>query len=96
MASKHNGVEKDMEGAYVSDNGSLPGESFAVDDGIYAKLQRFAGKWNIEQRGIERVPENERTDRHAINACTLVSTRLLRVDARCSYFSLNTIFRARA
>lgn len=43
--------------------------------GWYAKAQRFAGRLNIEQRGIERVPENERTDtgfRALLNAGTMV------------------------
>jgi NCS1 nucleoside transporter family len=35
-------------------------------DSWTAKLQRFAGKFKIEQRGIERVPEDERTDTNGI------------------------------
>jgi len=42
--------------------GAVPAEMFEVGDSTYARLQRFAGKFNIEQRGIERVPDNERTD----------------------------------
>ena len=41
----------------------------------YAKTMRFAGKLNIEQRGIERVPEYERTDtgfKALLNAGTMV------------------------
>jgi hypothetical protein len=38
-----------------------------------AKLQRLARKFKIEQRGIERVPENERTDINGvINVGTMV------------------------
>jgi hypothetical protein len=29
---------------------------------LHAKLMHFAGKFGVEQRGIERVPEDERTD----------------------------------
>ncbi|KAI9757791.1 MAG: purine-cytosine permease [Chaenotheca gracillima] len=47
---------------YVDESGAVPGESFEVGNSLYAKLQRFAGKFGIEQRGIERVPEDERTD----------------------------------
>jgi Permease for cytosine/purines, uracil, thiamine, allantoin len=37
-----------------------------------AKVQRFAGKFHIEQRGIERVPEDERTGIHgALNVGTM-------------------------
>ncbi|KAJ5556257.1 hypothetical protein N7513_002098 [Penicillium frequentans] len=50
----------------VSD-GAVPGESFEYGDSMYARLQRLAGKLNVEQRGIERVPENERTDTSYLN-----------------------------
>lgn len=43
-----NGFEEDSEHA-------VHAETFEVGDTMYAKLQRFAGKLNIEQRGIERV-----------------------------------------
>ncbi|KAI9789441.1 MAG: hypothetical protein M1833_002414 [Piccolia ochrophora] len=59
------------ERQYVSEIGAVPGESFVVGDTLYAKLQRIAGKYSVEQRGIERVPEDERTDRTPTNACTL-------------------------
>ncbi|CAD0084314.1 unnamed protein product [Aureobasidium vineae] len=49
-------------GDYPYDDAAVPGESFEYGDGYYGKLQRLAGKFNIEQRGIERVPENERTE----------------------------------
>ena len=52
--------EKDS--TYVDENGAVPGESFTYGNSTYAKIQRFAGRFNIEQRGIERVPEDERTD----------------------------------
>jgi hypothetical protein len=32
------------------------------DSSLTAKLMHFAGKFGVEQRGIERVPEDERTD----------------------------------
>jgi pectate lyase len=60
----------------------LPGESFEIGSsssssagGWYAKVQRVAGKLNVEQRGIERVPEDERTDdgfRALLNVATMV------------------------
>jgi hypothetical protein len=34
---------------------------FGDGDDLYAKLQRFAGSHGIEQRGIERVPSDERS-----------------------------------
>lgn len=46
----------------VNEDGAVPGESFELGDSFYAKMQRLAGKFHIEQRGIERVPEDERTE----------------------------------
>ncbi|KAI2604688.1 purine-cytosine permease [Hypoxylon sp. NC1633] len=37
----------------------------------YAKLQRWAGKIGVEQRGIERVPSDERTDSSMLQVGTL-------------------------
>jgi hypothetical protein len=42
--------------------GDVPTTSFEHGDSIYAKLQRLGGKMKVEQRGIERVPEDERSD----------------------------------
>lgn len=66
--------------SYVADEtGAVPGESFEYGNSTYAKIQRFAGKFNIEQRGIERVPENERTEegfKALLNVGTMVSSRI--------------------
>lgn len=67
--------------SYIADDGAVPGETFTYGDGFYAKAQRFAGKLKIEQRGIERVPEDERTDtgfKSLLNVATMVSLRTLR------------------
>ncbi|GFF29364.1 purine-cytosine permease fcyB [Aspergillus lentulus] len=69
------GVEHDLEKAPQvekrffdsSSDGAVPGETFVYGDSWYAKLQRLAGKLNIEQRGIERVPADERTDTSYLN-----------------------------
>ncbi|OCK76435.1 purine-cytosine permease [Lepidopterella palustris CBS 459.81] len=67
-----NDVEKEASSQpYVTEDGAVPGESFEYGDSTYAKLQRLAGKLNIEQRGIERVPENERTDTSLLNVGTM-------------------------
>lgn len=52
--------------------GAVPGESFEYGDSLYAKIQRVAGKLHIEQRGIERVPEDERTDTSYLNISSMV------------------------
>ena len=48
-------------------------EDFTSGGGLYAKLQRAAGKFGVEQRGIERVPADERTDTGMSKIGTLVS-----------------------
>jgi hypothetical protein len=69
---KHQGVANH----YEDPTGAVPDESFEYGDSLYAKLQRFAGRFNIEQRGIERVPENERTDTSYVNIGSMVSSEL--------------------
>lgn len=53
------------------ESGAVHGESFVVGDSLYARLQRYAGKLRLEQRGIERVPEDERTDRNVYKIGTM-------------------------
>ena len=60
-------------------DGAVPGESFELGNGWYAKVQRLAGKMNVEQRGIERVPEDERTDA-GFKALLNVSTMVCYID----------------
>ncbi|KAF2496926.1 purine-cytosine permease [Lophium mytilinum] len=66
-------VEKEptLPTQYVQDDGAVPGESFEYGNSTYAKIQRLAGKFKIEQRGIERVPENERDDNSLLNVGTM-------------------------
>jgi hypothetical protein len=83
MRSKFGFGSRDVEKAPHVDNtyethsnetsdGAVPGESFEYGDSMYAKLQRLAGKVNVEQRGIERVPDNERTDTSYFNIGSMV------------------------
>lgn len=53
------------------ESGAVHGESFTVGNSTYAKLQRLAGKLNLEQRGIERVPDDERTDKNVWKVGTM-------------------------
>ena len=65
-----------QHGKLMQEDGAVPGETFELGDSFYAKAMRFAGKLKIEQRGIERVPEDERTDtgfKGLLNAGTMVS-----------------------
>lgn len=65
-----------QHGKLMQDDGTVPGETFEIGDTWYAKTMRLAGKLRIEQRGIERVPEDERHDtgfKGLLNAGTMVS-----------------------
>ena len=53
-------------------SGAVHGESFVIGNSTYAKLQRLAGRFHVEQRGIERVPEDERTDKSTLKVGTMV------------------------
>lgn len=53
--------------------GAVPGSSFEYGNSPYAKLQRLAGKLKVEQRGIERVPEDERNDHSYFNIGSMVN-----------------------
>lgn len=57
---------------YEEGTGAVHGESFEYGDSLYARLQRIAGKLNVEQRGIERVPDDERTDTSYLNIGSMV------------------------
>ncbi|KAG9248482.1 permease for cytosine/purines, uracil, thiamine, allantoin-domain-containing protein [Calycina marina] len=56
-AAKQHTIESD---ASVNDEGAVATETFVIGDSWYAKAQRLAGKYGVEQRGIERVPNSER------------------------------------
>lgn len=57
----------------VPDEGAVPAETFVLGDSWYARTQRLAGKFGVEQRGIERVPSDERSDAGMSQIGTLVS-----------------------
>ena len=76
---KENGYPlAEKTGVYVDETGAVPGESFSYGNSTYAKIQRFVGRFGVEQRGIERVPENERTDKSLHIIGTMVSAFDLR------------------
>jgi hypothetical protein len=68
--------EKHRSSIIPDESGAVHGESFVAGDGLYFKLQRFAGRFGVEQRGIERVPEDERTDKSVVKVGTMVCTWL--------------------
>ena len=58
--------------AYTTDAPAVSGETFITGDTPYAKIQRAVSKFGVEPRGIERVPEDERTDTNLMKVGTLV------------------------
>jgi hypothetical protein len=48
--------------AMVDSGNAVRAEAFDQEPGLRGKLLRIAGRFGVEQRGIERVPEDERTD----------------------------------
>lgn len=75
MDSQHlQDLEKSSpKAAYAKLDGDVPvraseqPQNFEDGNSLYARLQRWAGKLKIEQRGIERVPEDERHDDSLLN-----------------------------
>ena len=51
---------------------AVSGEVFITGDTLYARMQRAVSKFGVEPRGIERVPEDERTDTNLMKVGTLV------------------------
>ncbi|KAF2263061.1 purine-cytosine permease [Lojkania enalia] len=64
-------LEKDVIRAGSYAEAAVPGESFEYGNTTYAKIQRLAGRFHVEQRGIERVPEDERNDTSLLNVGTM-------------------------
>lgn len=52
--------------------GAVPAEDLEKGDSMYAKLARMGTRMKVEVRGIERVPEDERTDTSYWNIGSMV------------------------
>jgi len=89
VSSEHSN-EKPAQSSYTYDGGAVPGESFEIGNSWTAKLQRLAGRFNVEQRGIERVPEDERTDK-GFRALLNVSTMWLSANMVVSSFAIGVL-----
>jgi hypothetical protein len=70
-------LETDVEQGQITDTNAVPSDAFTEGDSFYTKLQAFAGKLGVEQRGIERVPSDERTDSSMSQVGTLVRSSAL-------------------
>lgn len=72
LGSKPHFANETDSSVFTADEGAVHAETFVVGDSWYAKTQRLAGKFGVEQRGIERVPSDERTDATMSQIGTLV------------------------
>lgn len=52
-------------------------QEFYTGNSIYAKLHRITGRWGVEERGIERLPSDERDERRPMSVGITVSIFLL-------------------
>ena len=69
---EYDAAEKHRSRIIPDESGAAHGESFVVGNTFYARAQRFVGRYGVEQRGIERVPEDERTDKNIWKVGTMV------------------------
>ena len=67
-------IEKGGPPTYTDEAPAVRGEVFVQGDTPYAKIQRFVTKFGVEPRGIERVPEDERTDQNLMKVGTMVGS----------------------
>ena len=72
--SANNGSDPEKAGppVYTDEAPAVHGDVFITGDSTYAKLQRFVSRFGVEPRGIERVPEDERTDKNLMKVGTMV------------------------
>ena len=64
--------EKGSAPMYADEAPAVPGEVFVTGHTPYARIQRAVAKFGVEPRGIERVPEDERTDTNLMKVGTMV------------------------
>lgn len=57
---------------YTSEAPAVPEGVFVTGESLYARIQRTVAKFGVEPRGIERVPEDERTDTNLVKVGTVV------------------------
>ncbi|KAI0007782.1 purine-cytosine permease [Xylariaceae sp. FL0662B] len=82
-------VADDFDFGYVNEGNAVHRQEFTAGKSLYAKLQRFAGKFGVEQRGIERVPSDERTD----SSMTQIGTLWLSANMVVSSFAIGALAR---
>lgn len=68
---EYHAEEKHRSSIAPDESGAVHGEIFTQGDTLYAKLQRLVTRFGVEARGIERVPEDERTDKTVVKVGTM-------------------------
>lgn len=86
-AEKYVGAEPDVSIGYTGDENAVHKDQFITGDSWVAKAQRLAGRLGAEQRGIERVPSDERTD----TTMTKVGTMWLSANMVVSSFAIGAL-----
>ena len=62
-----------VEAELARDDAAVLGPSLERSNTLFSRLRRFTAQYGVEQRGIERVSEDQRTDtKGALNIFTLV------------------------
>ncbi|KAK3329437.1 purine-cytosine permease [Apodospora peruviana] len=69
------------------DENAVHKSEFSAGDSLYARMQRFAGRFGVEERGIERVPSDERTD----SGLSKIGTMWLSANMVVSTFAVGAI-----
>lgn len=72
LSAEKRSTNENDSGEFIPDDGAVAAETFVIGDSFYARAQRLAGKFGVEQRGVERVPSDERTDAGMSQIGTLV------------------------
>ncbi|KAI0443229.1 purine-cytosine permease [Xylaria telfairii] len=87
-AKRWDSAGTDMEaGQVINDIDAIHGYAPKEDKSLYARLQAFAGQYGVEQRGIERVPNDQRTD----SSMSQVGTLWLSTNMTVSSFAIGAL-----
>ncbi|KAI1810273.1 purine-cytosine permease [Poronia punctata] len=82
-----NSPAADVEQGQMTDLNVVSKDELAEGDSLFARIQAFAGKLGVEQRGIERVPSDERTD----SSMSQVGTLWLSANMVISAFAIGAL-----
>ncbi|GAW25482.1 putative purine-cytosine permease [Rosellinia necatrix] len=77
----------DIEAGRLNEADAVHNGTPAKETSIFDKLQAFVGKYGVEQRGIDRVPDDERTD----SSMSQVGTLWLSVNMVVSSFAIGAL-----